>query len=43
MVLPLADDSFALKFKKQMQGIQKGKIKDIYGWTTKVSERIVIS
>lgn len=37
MILPYSDDSFALKFKKQMQGIQKGEIQDIYGWTTKVS------
>ena len=37
MILPYSDDSFALKLKKQMQGIQKGEIQDIYGWTTKVS------
>ena len=30
------DDSFALRLKKQMQGIQRGIIKDIYGWTKKI-------
>ena len=33
-------DSFALRLKKHMQGIQKGEVKDIYGWTTKVPLRV---
>ena len=36
MILPAIEDSFALKLKKEMQGIQKGRIQDIYGWTTKL-------
>ena len=43
MIMPVSDDSFALKLKKQMQGIQKGEIKDIYGWTSKVSESMILS
>jgi branched-chain amino acid aminotransferase len=35
MTFPSTEDSFALKLKKELQGIQKGKINDIYGWTTK--------
>ena len=31
------ENSYALKLKKKMQDIQHGKIKDIYGWTSKVS------
>lgn len=31
------ENSYALTLKKKMQDIQKGKIKDVYGWTSKVS------
>jgi branched-chain amino acid aminotransferase len=41
MTLTDAEDSFAIRLKKQLQGIQKGVIKDDYGWTSKVSERVV--
>jgi branched-chain amino acid aminotransferase len=36
MVIKTQDDSFALKLKKQLQSIQKGKATDTYGWTSKV-------
>ena len=36
MVLPIVEDSFALKLKKKMQAIQKGEVFDEYGWTNKV-------
>ena len=41
MTLTVTEDSFAIKLKKQMQGIQKGEINDDYGWTSKVSERVI--
>lgn len=31
------EDSFAIQLKKQLQGIQKGKIEDIYNWNSVVS------
>jgi len=43
MTLPLIEGSFALKLKQEMQGIQKGKIQDVYGWTTKVPSSIIVS
>ena len=43
MTIPNVEDSFALKLKQQMQGIQKGEIQDIYGWTTKVPLRVSAS
>ena len=39
MIIPFIEDSFAFKLKQEMQAIQKGKIKDIYGWTSKVPTR----
>lgn len=30
------EDSFALKLKQRIQGIQRGRINDIYGWTSKI-------
>jgi len=36
MILPTIEESFSLILKKELQGIQKGDINDIYGWTTKV-------
>jgi branched-chain amino acid aminotransferase len=35
MTFTNSKDSFALKLKNQLQGIQKGELNDIYGWTTK--------
>lgn len=43
MILPTVEDSFALKLKQEMQGIQKGEIQDIYGWTSKVPMGVVVS
>ena len=43
MTLPTIKDSFGLKLKQEMQGIQRGKIKDIYGWTAKVPVRTAVS
>lgn len=43
MTLPTIKDSFGLKLKQEMQGIQRGKIKDIYGWTAKVPVRAAVS
>ena len=43
MIIPTIKDSFALKLKQEMQGIQKGKIKDVYGWTSKAPLRVVAS
>ena len=37
MELKNQEDSFALKLKTELQGIQKGSIVDIRNWTTKVS------
>jgi len=36
MVIEAQEDSFALRLKTQLQGIQKGKIEDTYNWTSKV-------
>jgi branched-chain amino acid aminotransferase len=35
ITLPVIKDSFALKLKKEMKAIQKGRIKDVHSWTTK--------
>ena len=43
MTLPTVKDSFALKLKQEMQGIQRGKIQDAYGWTSKVPMKIAVS
>ncbi len=32
------EDSYAQLLKQELQGIQKGKIEDIYNWTSKVSK-----
>jgi len=37
MIFPEINDSFAYKLKTKLQSIQKGEIKDIYGWTSKAS------
>ena len=37
MVIEQQADSFALKLKQQLQGIQKGSIVDTYDWTSKVT------
>ena len=36
IVIPYQEDSFALKLKKDLQNIQKGRTKDIFNWTNKV-------
>ncbi len=43
MIFPTAEDSFALRLKEQMHGIQRGEFKDTYGWTTKIISRDTIS
>ena len=35
--LETIEDSFAIQLKKQLQGIQKGKLEDIYNWNSVVS------
>ena len=40
MILSKIKDSYALKFKEELHGIQCGKIKDIHGWTSKVSHKV---
>ena len=40
MIINKIKDSFALKLKKQMQDIQKGKADDPYQWTSKVPVKI---
>ena len=35
-VIPDQEDSFALKLKKDLQNIQKGRIKDVFNWTNKI-------
>jgi len=37
MVIESQKDSFAIKLKQQLQGIQKGSIVDAYDWTSKVT------
>lgn len=36
MLIPEQSNSYAVKLKKMLQDIQKGRIKDSYKWTTKV-------
>ena len=43
ITLPAINDSFALKLKKEMQAIQKGRIKDVHNWTTKAPIKNVFS
>jgi hypothetical protein len=40
MIIPVIEDSFALILKQEMQAIQKGKIKDVYGWISKSPLRL---
>ena len=37
MVLPSIENSYALQLKRKLQGIQRGKLEDVYGWTSKVN------
>jgi len=37
------EDSFAIQLKQKLQGIQKGEIEDVYGWTAKASSKISVS
>ena len=36
MILPKLKNSYALKLKEKLQGIQRGKLEDIYSWTSKI-------
>ena len=42
MMLPIIEDSYALKLKKKMQAIQRGEDIDVYGWTSKVPGSVSI-
>ena len=42
MTIPSIEGSFAEILKEKIKGIQKGEIKDSYGWTTKVPNTIAI-
>ena len=37
MILNIVKDSYALRLKERLQSIQRGQIKDVYGWTSKIS------
>jgi branched-chain amino acid aminotransferase len=43
MTITTVEDSFALKLKQQLQGIQKGKMEDIFSWNSKVPVKISAS
>lgn len=43
MIFPEINDSFAFKLKTKLQSIQKGEIKDVYGWISKPSFKTSIS
>ena len=43
MAITNFEDSFALKLKQQLQGIQKGKMEDIFSWNSKVPVKISAS
>ncbi len=43
MNIATLEDSFAIQLKQKLQGIQKGEIEDIYGWTEKAPSRISVS
>ena len=40
MTITTVEDSFALKLKQQLQGIQKGKMEDIFSWNSKVPVKV---
>jgi branched-chain amino acid aminotransferase len=41
-VITVTEDSFALQLKQQFQAIQKGNVKDTYGWTSKLRSAVSI-
>lgn len=43
MKITTVEDSFALKLKQQLQGIQKGKMEDIFSWNSKVPVKVSAS
>lgn len=43
LVIPSLEDSFALKLKQELQGIQKGELNDSLGWTAKVISKTKVS
>lgn len=43
MIITDVEDSFALKLKQQLQGIQKGKMEDIFSWNSKVPVKVSAS
>ena len=43
MIITAVEDSFALKLKQQLQGIQKGKMEDIFSWNSKVPVKVSAS
>jgi branched-chain amino acid aminotransferase len=43
MTITTVEDSFALKLKQQLQGIQKGKMEDIFSWNSKVPVKVSAS
>ena len=43
MNIETVEDSFAIQLKQKLQGIQKGEIEDIYGWTEKAPSQISVS
>jgi branched-chain amino acid aminotransferase len=43
MTITALKDSFALVLKQQLQGIQKGKIEDIFSWNSKVPVNVSAS
>ena len=43
LVIPTIECSYAIKLKQELQGIQKGKLEDKLGWTSKVVSKVSLS
>jgi len=43
MSISTIENSYAMLLKQKLQGIQKGKIEDIYGWTVKAPSKTPVS
>jgi branched-chain amino acid aminotransferase len=43
LVIPTIESSYAINLKQELQGIQKGKLEDKLGWTSKVVSKVSLS
>ena len=43
LVMPTIESSYAMKLKQELQGIQKGKLEDKLGWTSRVVSKVSLS